>query len=379
VTRVDLLALVFVALAAFIGFRKGLIASALSLLGIVVGAIVGARAAPYLLAQGSSSPYTPLVGLAGAAIGAVLLETMGTVGGALARRRLRTSTLQTVDTAGGLVLGALAGFVVVWVVGAVALHFPGQTDLRHGAQASIVLQRLNELVPPRRLMRALDRVDPFPTIVGPDAPVDPPDPHVLTRPGVRQAAPSVLRVIGTACGLGVSGSGWVGGTELVVTAAHVVAGQTDTTVEPAGGVPRLRAHAVYFDRRNDVAVLRVPGLDAAPLQVTAPQPGASVAILGFPETGPFKITAGRIGRTATVLARDAYGRGPVARTITSIRGRVSHGNSGGPAVDVRGRVQTTVFAARPGGEVGYGIPGSVVRRALAGVALESVSTGECAG
>jgi uncharacterized membrane protein required for colicin V production len=379
VTRVDLLALVFVALAAFVGFRKGLIASALSLIGIVVGAVIGARLAPYLLAQGSSSPYTPLVGLAGAAIGAVLLETMGTVGGALARRRLRAPALQTIDTAGGLVLGALAGFVVVWVVGAVALHFPGQSDLRRGAQSSLVLQRLNDLVPPRRLMSALDRVDPFPTIVGPDAPQEPPDGRVLSLPGVRQAASSVVRVIGTACGLGVSGSGWVGGTELVVTAAHVVAGQTDTTVEPAGGVPRLRAHAAYFDRKNDVAVLRVPGLDAAPLQVTSPQPGASVAVLGFPESGPFEITPARIGRTATVLARDAYGRGPVARTITSIGGAVRHGNSGGPAVDASGRVQTTVFAARPGGDVGYGIPGPIVRSALSGASREPVSTGDCAG
>jgi uncharacterized membrane protein required for colicin V production len=379
VTRVDLLALVFVALAAFVGFRKGLIASALSLIGIVVGAVIGARLAPYLLAQGSSSPYTPLVGLAGAAIGAVLLETMGTVGGALARRRLRAPALQTIDTAGGLVLGAVAGFVVVWVVGAVALHFPGQSDLRRGAQSSLVLQRLNDLVPPRRLMSALDRVDPFPTIVGPDAPQEPPDGRVLSLPGVRQAASSVVRVIGTACGLGVSGSGWVGGTELVVTAAHVVAGQTDTTVEPAGGVPRLRAHAAYFDRKNDVAVLRVPGLDAAPLQVTSPQPGASVAVLGFPESGPFEITPARIGRTATVLARDAYGRGPVARTITSIGGAVRHGNSGGPAVDASGRVQTTVFAARPGGDVGYGIPGPIVRSALSGASREPVSTGDCAG
>ena len=378
-TRVDVFALVFVALAAFVGFRKGLIASALSLIGIVVGAVIGARLAPYLLAQGSSSPYTPLVGLAGAAIGAVLLETMGTVGGALARRRLRAPVLQTIDTAGGLVLGAVAGFVVVWVIGAVALHFPGQSDLRRGAQSSLVLQRLNDLVPPARLMSALDRVDPFPTIVGPDASVEPPDPQVRAQPGVRQAAPSILRVIGTACGLGVSGSGWVGGTELVVTAAHVVAGQSDTTVEPVGGVPRLRAHAVYFDRRNDLAILRVPGLDAAPLQVTSPQRGASVAILGFPESGPFKIIPARIGTTATVLARDAYGRGPVSRTITSIRGTVRHGNSGGPAVDGRGRVQTTVFAARPGGDVGYGIPGPIVRKALSGASREAVSTGDCAG
>jgi S1-C subfamily serine protease len=378
VTRVDVLVIVFVALAAFAGFRKGLIGSALSLLGIVVGAIIGARAAPYLLAQGSQSPYTPLVGLAGAAIGAVMLETVGTVAGALARRRLRLAARQTVDTAGGLVLGAIAGFVVVWVVGAVALHFPGQADFRRGAQASLVLNRLNELVPPRRLMRALARVDPFPTITGPAAPAAPPDARVLGEPAVRQAAPSVLRVIGTACGLGVSGSGWVAANELVVTAAHVVAGQQDTTVETAGGVPRLSAHPVYFDRRNDVAVLRVPGLDAAPLDLGAAEAGAAVAILGFPESGPFVASPGRIGRTATVLARDAYGRGPVARTITSVRGKVRHGNSGGPVVDGRGRVQSTIFAARPGGNVGYGVPPSVVKRALAGV-RGRVSSGDCAG
>ncbi|HZB23785.1 MAG TPA: MarP family serine protease [Gaiellaceae bacterium] len=376
-TRVDWIAFLFVAVTAFIGFRKGLVASALSVAGVVIGAIVGARLAPHLLAGGARSPYTPLVGLAGAAAGAVLLETLGTVTGTLFRNRMRFAAIQTVDTAGGLVLGAIAGFAVVWVVGAVALHFPGQDDLRRGAQRSLVLQRLNELVPPRTLMSALDRVDPFPTITGPDAPVDPPDPQVVDRAGVRQAAPSVLRVLGTACGLGVSGSGWIAADELIVTAAHVVAGQSDTMVEPAGGVPRLHAQTVHFDKRNDVAVLRVPGLDAAPLAVADPEPGTSVAVLGFPESGPFSITAGRVGRTLVVLARDAYGDGPVARTITSLRARVRHGHSGAPAVDAQGRVQSTIFAARPGGEVGYGVPATIVRRALA-QARGPVSTGECA-
>ena len=376
-TRVDWLAFLFVAVTAFVGFRKGLVASALSVAGVVIGAIVGARLAPHLLAQGARSPYTPLVGLAGAAAGAVLLETLGTVTGTLFRSRLRLPALKTVDTAGGLVLGAIAGFAVVWVVGAVALHFPGQEELRRGAQRSLVLQRLNELIPPRTLMSALDRVDPFPTITGPDAPVDPPDPQVVDRAGVRQAAPSVLRVLGTACGLGVSGSGWIAADELIVTAAHVVAGQSDTMVEPAGGVPRLHAQTVYFDKRNDVAVLRVPGLDAEPLAMADPTPGTSVAVLGFPESGPFSITAGRVGRTLVVLARDAYGDGPVARTITSLRARVRHGHSGGPAVDAQGRVRSTVFAARPGGEVGYGVPSTIVRRALA-QARGPVSTGECA-
>jgi hypothetical protein len=74
VSAVDWLALAFVAFTALLGLKKGLIASALSLAGILVGAIVGARLAPHLLADGSASPYTPLAGLAGAAFGAVILE-----------------------------------------------------------------------------------------------------------------------------------------------------------------------------------------------------------------------------------------------------------------------------------------------------------------
>jgi S1-C subfamily serine protease len=278
-----------------------------------------------------------------------------------------------------MVLGACAGLAVVWVLGSVALQLPGQTELRRSAQQSAVLNRLNHVVPPAKLMRALARVDPFPTITGPSAPVDPPDPRVLSEPGVRQSAPSVLRVLGTACGLGVSGSGWVAGPERVVTAAHVVAGQRDTTVEPAGGVPRLRAQVVFFDSRNDIAILRVQGLDAQPLELADAddEGGTPVAILGFPESGPFTATPARIGRTQVVFARDSYGNGPVPRTITSLRGEVRHGNSGGPAVDARGRVLATVFASRPGGDVGYGVPAPLVRRGL-GEATGPVSTGACA-
>ena len=374
----DWIALGFVVLAAFVGYRKGLISSALSVAGIVVGAVLGARLAPHLLADGSESPYTPLVGLAGAAVGAVLFETLGTVVGSVVRSRVGMGAARAFDSAGGLLLGAAAGIAVVWVLGSVALQFPGRPGLRESVQRSVFLQKLNDVVPPAKLMRALARVDPFPTVTGPSAPVAPPDSRVLGDPGVRQASPSVLRVLGTACGLGVSGSGWVVAPELVVTAAHVVAGQDDTTVEPVGGVPRLRARAVYVDHRNDIALLRVRGLDASPLPLVDARPGTSVAILGFPQSGPFTATAGRIGRTAVVLARDSYGRGPVTRTITSLRGVVRHGNSGGPAVDSRGRVQATIFAARPGGDVGYGVPASVVRRGLAR-ATKPVSTGNCAG
>jgi S1-C subfamily serine protease len=100
--------------------------------------------------------------------------------------------------------------------------------------------------------------------------------------------------------------------------------------------------------------------------------------MGFPENGPFDVRAARIGATRSVLTEDAYGRGPISRPITTVRGRIRHGNSGGPVVDARGRVATTVFAAATGDvRGGYGVANSVVRRALRSIGGR-VSTGDCA-
>jgi S1-C subfamily serine protease len=376
VTKVDLIVLGFVALTSFIGWRKGLVASALSLAGIVLGAWLGSRLAPELLDGGTRSPYTPLAALAGAAVGAILLETLGTLAGAAVRSKMRKPRLSTFDSAGGLVLGAVAGLAMVWVLGAVALLLPGQADLRRGAQGSALLQRLNEVIPPINLLNALARIDPFPAITGPAAPVAPPDPRLAHAASVRRAAPSVVRVLGTACGIGVEGTGWVARRDLVVTAAHVVAGQDDTVVELQSG-ERLPADVVAFDRRNDIAVLHIQDLGLRPLPLAPAKVGAAVAVLGFPENGPFTATPARIGRTSVVLAEDAYGTGPVARAITSLRGRVRHGDSGAPAVDARGAVETTIFAARLRSAGGYGVPADVVRAGL-NSARGPVSTGDCA-
>lgn len=375
-SKVDVIALGFIALTAFIGWKKGLVASALSVAGIILGAWLGSRLAPELLQGGTSSPYTPLAALAGAAVGAILLETIGTLAGAALRTRMLKPRLSTFDSGGGLVLGALAGLALVWVLGAVALLLPGQTELRRGAQDSALLQRLNKVIPPTDLLNALARIDPFPTIAGPAAPVAPPDPSLVHEPAVRGAAPSVVRVLGTACGVGVEGTGWTARPNLVVTAAHVVAGQHDTVVELQSG-GRLTADVVTFDRKNDIAILRVKNLGLRALELVSAKPGAAVAVLGFPENGPFTVTPARIGRTSIVLAEDAYGSGPVTRRITSLRGRVRHGDSGAPAVDADGAVETTIFAARLGASGGYGVPGDVVRDDL-DAAAGPVSTGKCA-
>ena len=263
------------------------------------------------------------------------------------------------------------------MLGAVALHLPGQQELRTEVQRSRILGEINERVPPGRLLDAIARVDPFLSIQGPQARVAPPDPTLLATTGVRTARESVFRVTGTACGLGVSGSGWAAAPNLVVTNAHVVAGMKDPRVDRSDGDYR-DAVVVAFDVRDDIAVLRVPGLDAEPLASVAPVSGQSVAILGYPGSGPFTAVPGRIGQTTVVLTEDAYGRGPIRRQITTLRGEIRHGNSGGPAVDSEGRVRTTIFASRVGAEgQGYGVPTERVRAQLAGAGASAVSTGPC--
>ena len=379
-TPLDWIIVGFALLMAVWGYLQGLIVGALSLLGFAVGAVVGSRVAPLLLEEGSHSPYSPLFSLLGALfVGGILASGLEVLGFHL-RGRLG-ERFGLLDGIGGSILVGGLGLALAWVVGAVALQTPGARELRGPIQRSAILRQLNAVLPPSGpLLNALARFDPFPRIDGPDADVRPPDSAIARDPEVRAAGRSVVKVLGTACGLGVQGSGWVAGDGVVVTNAHVVAGQDDTAVQLAGEGPSHDAEAIWFDADNDLAVLRASGLAGAPrlsLNPRAPA-GTSAAVLGFPENGPYDVQPARLGATETVLSQDAYGRGPVRRSITSLRGFVRSGNSGGPVVDGRGRVVTTVFAAAtgPGSGSGYGVPDAIVGDALRR-ARGPVDTGPC--
>jgi len=375
---VDWIALGLVAVSALAGMRRGLVVTALSFGGLVAGAYAGSRVAPHLLRGGSGSAWTPLAGLIGAMLGAVLLQTLAGIAGSMARGGLRLTPLRLVDSFGGLVVGAAAGVVLVWVLSATALLVPGQAGLRRDVQRSAVVRRLDQAVPPRRLLKLLARIDPFPSIAGPTPPSTPPSPQIAGNAAVRHAAQDVVRVLGTACGVGVEGSGWFATDDLVVTAAHVVAGERDTGVEIPGLSGVHAADVVAFDPHNDIAVLRVQQRASFALPLVDPQPGAAVAVVGYPEDGPLQSTPGRVGPTAVALTQDAYGNGPVERTITALSGDIRHGDSGAPAIDANGAVEATIFAARLGTTGGYGVPSSVVRRVLDSAGTASVSTGSCA-
>jgi S1-C subfamily serine protease len=379
-TLLDWGIIVFALSLAVWGYQQGLIVGALTLTGFALGALLGSRLGPELLSGGSESPYGPLVAALGAlTLGALVAVTLEGFGLALRARLVRGPATQIADGIGGAALIVALALGLAWVFGAVALHTPGATELRSDVQRSAILRALNGLLPPSGpILNALNRVDPRRSVSGPPASVGPPDAAIARDPDVIGAGASVVKILGTACGLGVEGSGWAAGSGLIVTNAHVVAGSDDTTVTTRGG-REVDATAVHYEPGNDLAILSSPlGLPALSL-ASRPRRGEPVAVLGYPENGSFTITPARFGSTQTVISEDSYGRGPLRRRMSSMRGDVRSGNSGGPLVDAAGRVMATVFAATTSGPPGgYGVPDGVVRRALAGVG-GPVDTGPCTG
>jgi S1-C subfamily serine protease len=386
VTGLDWLILAFALGMAFWGYQQGLIVGVLSLGGFAIGAFLGSRLGPALLPDGSHSPYAPATALAGALlIGGIVAVSLEGIALAVRRRLLgaagRRRGVAVAEASGGALLLVVVALGVAWLFGAVALNAPGAKGLRTAVQRSAILRALNDTFPPSSsLINALHRIDPRVAIQGPSPDVAPPDSKIAHDPEVQAAGGSVVRVLGTACGLGVEGSGWIAAPGLVVTNAHVVAGESDTTVTPPGSSSSLDATPVHYDPENDLALLRVSGLDGTPLSLSADvKSGTPGAVLGYPENGPFTIAPARVGATGPVVTQDSYGRGPVTRELTALRGEVRSGNSGGPLVDGAGKVMGTIFAATTQGKPGgYAVPNDVVARALSDTSGQ-VTTGPCTG
>ncbi|HEV2819698.1 MAG TPA: MarP family serine protease [Solirubrobacteraceae bacterium] len=380
-TVLDWAIVAFVILLIPVGFARGFIAGALALGGFALGAFAGARLAPMLLAGGSESPYGAMFALVGAVLLGAILAGILEAAGTSVQSRMR-GALGIFDGVLGAGLTAVLALGLAWLAGAAVLTLPGTTAVRGDVRRSSILQSLNDVLPSSGpILNALARLDPLPEIDGPTPDLPAPTQKIARDPDITGARDSVARIQGEACGGGVVGSGWVAGDDLVVTNAHVVAGVDDPSVEIGGDGPRLDASTVAFDPRNDVAVLRVDGLDAPALSLEEDvDVGSQAAILGFPGNGPFDIRAARVGKTVTTRTQDVYGRGPLRRRITLVRGKVRPGNSGGPVLNASGDVVTTIFAQSVGSEVnaGYGVPNEIVEETLAG-AGGPVSTGPCVG
>jgi S1-C subfamily serine protease len=380
VSVLDLFIVLFVVLVVARGARTGFLAGVFSLVGVVLGVSLGSRLAPLLVPENESLVFRAGVTLASILAFAVLGDVLARAIGGSIRSRLRGSASTSLDGLGGAALGLALSLTLVWVVGLFVLQAPPLAGLHPSVKKSQILQALNERMPSQFFTEAVSKLDPLPQIRAPQANVEDPDTGIVADPEVVGAASQAVRVTGIACGYGVEGSGWVGAPNLVVTNAHVVAGETTTYVQVGGTGVRKPAETVLFDEKNDIAVLRVRRLNMPPLTLADPEPGETVAVLGFPENGPLDIRPGRTGETRRVISTDAYNDGPVERTVTSFRVYVRPGNSGGPAVNDDGEVVSTIFASRAdSSNSGYGVPAQLIQQHLDSVPqrAQPVSTGEC--
>lgn len=367
---VDLVIAAVVVAGAYWGYREGLSTLTFALVGFAVGAILGSRVAPLILDDGLDDPFAPAISLPAAILlGAVLAAAFERLG---YRLRLRVRRRSPIDVGGGILLAAGVGIVAVWAVGTAA----AQVDsLRGTVRDSTIIEELNAaLPPPGPLLKASERpTDPLPELAGPEPNVGPADPSIRNDRQVRRARRSVVKIFTSACDEKGTATGWVAGEGIVVTNAHVVRASDDdgVKVKVQGKGPSFDADTIWYDNLNDVAVLRAPEVTGVPkLRLdTKLSPGTYVAALGFRGGGPFRFTPGRMADDARVVEED--------RTVSIMRALgAGPGSSGGPVVDRRGRVVTTVFGGRAGGRAAYGVPLRFIRRALRR-AGPPVDTGTC--
>ena len=390
-TKLDWIIVAFAVILALFGFRQGFIVGALSFAGFAAGAFLGTRLGPLLLPAGLVLSVRARLRPGGrAARRRDLRERAWRDSASCFDARSCVPGLGLLDGVLGAALGAALALGIVWIIAAVAAQTPGQSELRMDIQRSAILSKLNELLPPSGpILNALARLDPLPSITGPVAQRRaPPNPGSRATPGcgARRAASSAS--LGTACGLAIEGSGWVAAPGLVVTNAHVVAGEQDTSVRGRGQPPGLPAQAVVFDPNDDIAVLRVAELrqPVAWARRRARPRATPGAILGYPENGPFEVRPGadRAHAERAHAERLRPGPGPAAAHAAARRSapRQQRRAGGGRR---RARAEH-VFAATVGGGTpgGYGVANETVASILATARARAsgnavVGTGPCTG
>ena len=314
VTRVDWLALAFVALTALIGLRKGLIGSALSVAGIIFGAYVGARLAPQLLTGGSNSPYTPLAGLAGRRCSAPCCSrrSAGWWGASFAGRcRSRRCGCSTRSAAS--CWESQPGLRSSGSPAPLRSSSPGRRSLRRSAQESLVLQHLydvaaaDQAAEPARARRPVP-ADRRAALAGRAAGSSAPSLPRRAACGAERRA--CARDGAAGCGSReAAGSPRRSSSSPPLTSSRA---EDDTVVaarHPSRSCARDGGRVRSQERRRGPAGA-APARPAHASDAEADS-GEAVAILGYPENGPLSVVPGRLGSTTVVLSQDAYGHGPV--------------------------------------------------------------------
>ena len=371
------------------GYWQGFVTGAFATGGLLIGGLFGVWLAPMALGDATPSLLVSLGALFIVILSASLGQALLQFTGAKIRDRITWQPIRALDAVGGAALSAVAVLLVAWALG-VAISGTRIDGITPMVRSSRVLKEVNQALPSSAggVLQAFNDVvgtSFFPRYLEPFAPeriveVGPGPRRLLQDPDVVDAADSVLKIRGTnVCGRGIEGSGFLYAENRLMTNAHVVAGVDDPEV--LLGESSVPAEVVYYNPDIDVAVLAldtgaVPHLDFDD-ETDAEEP---VAVLGYPQDGPYDVQPGRIRAEQRLRSPNIYGNGTVIREVFSLRGLVRPGNSGGPIVSSAGDVVGVVFAASVTDEdTGYALTADQVSQsAAAGLTSDAaVSTGDC--
>ena len=371
------------------GYWQGFITGAAATAGLLLGGVLGIWVAPLALGDAAPSLWVSLGALFIVILSASLGQAVFQWFGARLRDRITWQPVRALDAVGGSALSAVAVLLVAWALG-VAVSGTRIGAITPLVRDSAILARVDQTLPPDsgKVLATFNNVVGttfFPRYLEPFAPerivaVKPGDPRRLTDPDVMAAEASVVKVRGAnGCGSGVEGTGFFYAPGRLMTNAHVVAGVTRPEVEVGGS--SVVASVVLYDADLDIAVLSVPDVGVPQLAFdTEVEPRDPIAVLGYPEDGPYDVQSGRIRAEQRLRSPDIYGDGTVIRQVYSLRALIRPGNSGGPIVTSAGEVAGLVFAASVSDrDTGYALTATqVAESAAAGVTRESpVDTGTC--
>jgi S1-C subfamily serine protease len=391
VNVLDWLLIVLVLAYALSGYWQGFVTGAFATTGLILGGLLGVWLAPIVLGDANPSLFVSLGALFIVILAASLGQAILQFSGARVRDRITWQPVRALDAVGGAALSAVAVLLVSWALG-VAVAGAGLGSVSTIVRNSSVLAWVDQTLPDSAdgVLNAFNNVVGttfFPRYLEPFAPeriveVGPGPRRLLTDPDVQDAGGAVLKVRGTNdCGRGVEGSGFVYAPGRRMTNAHVVAGVDEPEVIVDGS--SVAAEVVYYSPDLDISVLELDTSGVPSLEFDREaQPQDGVAILGYPQDGPFNVQPGRIRAQQRLRSPDIYGEGTVIRDVFSLRGLVRPGNSGGPIVSSAGDVVGVVFAASvTDRDTGYAITADQVgRSATLGISNDdAVSTGDCAG
>jgi S1-C subfamily serine protease len=388
----DLILIVLLIAFGVAGYRQGFIIGVLSFAGFIGGGAIGALFGPHIArAITVNSAWQAIVAILVVFLAAMIGQLLASAVGVAMRSRLTWRPATLVDAVGGAVVSVISVLLIAWLIGSAVAYAPFPAISRQ-VNNSAVLRTVDRLMPAEASVmfsdfRSLLESGPYAQVFGAlgaegALAVGPPNPGVVDAAGVEAAAPSIVKVEGTApsCQERIEGSGFVYAPNHVLTNAHVVAGVTEGPVVTTSQ-GQLNARVVLYDPQRDLAVLYVPGLNAGALRF-APQArsGSNAVVAGYPEDGPFNTVAARIGGIEEATSPDIYQTAQVTRQIYSIRAVVKPGNSGGPLLTLAGEVYGVVFAAATSvPDTGYALTAAEVQSdASAGqYATAAVSTQGC--